>query len=170
MAFRPMSEERYDAAASRLTVGTELWDVTEESPMSVDATQVRARRALLAGALGGVAALIAQAVGRPSPVLGADVVLGGTNTTTAKTTIQNTSTDSAVLELRSVESLALVARGNVGALITGRDGAGVTAVQASGPSLVRASSLNAGVVAFGESMGVRGSSANKVGVLGVAGG
>src|SRR5215204_4849795 len=138
--------------------------------MSVDAGNVRTRRALLAGAAGGVAALIAQAIGRPSPVLGADVVLGGTNTTTAKTTIQNTSTDSTVLELRSVESLALVARGNVGALITGRDGAGVTAVQASGPSLVRASSLNAGVVAFGESMGVRGSSANRVGVLGVAGG
>ena len=138
--------------------------------MSVDAGNVRTRRALLAGAVGGVAALIAQAIGRPSPVLGADVVLGGTNTTAAKTTIQNTSTDSAVLELRSVESVALVARGDAGALITSRDGAGVTAVQASGPNLARASSLNAGVVAFGESMGVRGSSASKVGVLGVAGG
>jgi hypothetical protein len=63
-----------------------------------------------------------------------------------------------------------VARGNVGALITGREGAGLTAVQASGPNLVRASALNAGVVAYGESMGVRGASPDRVGVLGVAGG
>jgi hypothetical protein len=138
--------------------------------MAVEVSSVRSRRALLVGAFGGMAALAAQALGRPSQVLGADVVLGGTNTTTAKTTIQNTSTDSTVLELKSSQTLALVARGTVGALITGREGAGLTAVQASGPSLIRASALNAGVVAFGESMGVRGSSTDKVGVLGVAGG
>ncbi len=138
--------------------------------MAVEVSSVRSRRALLVGAFGGVAALAAQALGRPSSVLGADVVLGGTNTTTAKTTIQNTSTDSTVLELKSSQTLALVARGNVGALITGRDGAALTAAQASGPNLIRASSLNAGVVAYGESMGVRGASTDRVGVLGVAGG
>lgn len=138
--------------------------------MAVEVSSVRSRRALLVGAFGGAAALAAQALGRPSSVLGADVVLGGTNTTTAKTTIQNTSTDSTVLELKSNQTLALVARGNSGALITGREGAALTAGQASGLSLIRASALNAGIVAFGESMGVRGSSADKVGVLGVAGG
>jgi len=138
--------------------------------MAIEVNSVQSRRALLVGAFGGFAALLGQALGRPDIVRGADVVLGGTNNETTTTKIQNTTTTASVLDLLGSQSLALAARGKVGALIIGREGAGVTAVQSSGPTLIRASTLNAGVVAFGESMGVQGSSKTKVGVLGFAGG
>jgi hypothetical protein len=138
--------------------------------MSVETNSVRSRRALLVGALGGVTALVANALGRPETALGADVVLGGTNTATTATTIQNTSNLAAVLNLSSSKSVALAARGNAGALFIGRDEAGVTAVQKSGLNFARVSTALAGVVARGDDTGVRGSSANKVGVLGYAGG
>jgi hypothetical protein len=51
---------------------------------------LQSRRALLAGGLGGLAALVVQAFTRPLPVAAADVVLGATNTTTTRTTIVNT--------------------------------------------------------------------------------
>jgi hypothetical protein len=58
------------------------------------------RRAVLAGAIGGLGALAASAIGRPSQVLASDpndVVLGSTNTSGSTTTIQNTTTSSTVL-------------------------------------------------------------------------
>jgi hypothetical protein len=122
----------------------------------------------LIGAFGGVTALIAQALGRPDRVLGADVVLGGTNTASSTTVIQNTTTSSAVLELKSSQSLALATGG--GALIRARHGAAVTAIQADQLLTARASALKAGVVARGEDIGVRGSTESKVGVMGVVGG
>ena len=138
--------------------------------MAVDVGNVRTRRALLAGAVGGVAALVAHALGRPSPVLGADVELGGVNSTTATTTIQNIVDDDTVLRLQSSEGLALSGTGWSGALFRGRNRPGVTAAQISNLSLFRVPNVRAGVVGFGEDIGVRGSSANKVGVLGYAGG
>ncbi|HEX6474766.1 MAG TPA: hypothetical protein VF114_06735 [Candidatus Limnocylindria bacterium] len=54
----------------------------------------RSRRALLAGALGGLGAWAAGAIGRASPTragVDGDVVLGGSNTTGGTTTIQNIS-------------------------------------------------------------------------------
>ncbi len=77
--------------------------------MAVDVSSVQSRRALLAGAFGGLVALAARAIGQPEIVRGADVVLGGTNNTTATTTIQNTTTESTVLSLASSKTLALAA-------------------------------------------------------------
>ena len=60
--------------------------------MTVDLTTPQSRRALIGASLAGVAALAANALGRPSPVRALDpndVVLGGTNTSVAQTTIQN---------------------------------------------------------------------------------
>ena len=60
--------------------------------MTVDLTTPRSRRALIGASLAGVAALAANALGRPSPVRALDpndVVLGGMNTSAAPTTIQN---------------------------------------------------------------------------------
>jgi hypothetical protein len=67
-------------------------------------TKPRSRRALLAGALGGLGAVAASAIGRVSPVragVDGDVVLGGTNYTTGTTNVWNTSGagDSAVLSV-----------------------------------------------------------------------
>ena len=63
--------------------------------MTTDVTAPRSRRAILAGAAGGLAALVAQALGRPAIVRAGsdgDVVLGAPNTTTGNTRIENTGT------------------------------------------------------------------------------
>jgi hypothetical protein len=60
--------------------------------MAIDTTGRRSRRAILAGGLGGVAALAAGAFGRPSPALAGtdgDVVLGGENVTSGNTHVTN---------------------------------------------------------------------------------
>ena len=67
-------------------------------------TLPRSRRALLAAGLGGLAALAAQALGRPVPVRAADpndVVLGATNTATTTTKIQNLANNSTVFRSHS---------------------------------------------------------------------
>jgi hypothetical protein len=138
--------------------------------MAVEVSSVRSRRALLVGAVGGMAALVGHAIGKPEAALGADVVLGGTNTTNATTTIQNTSNLATVLNVTSSKAVALAARGDAGALLVGRDSPGVTGIQLSGLGAARVSSERSGVVGRGEDSGVRGSSKNKVGVLGFAGG
>jgi hypothetical protein len=59
--------------------------------MAIDAGVPQSRRALLAGALGGVVALAAQAIGRPLPALAGadgDVVLGEFNNANSATVIQ----------------------------------------------------------------------------------
>lgn len=64
--------------------------------MSFDMATPRSRRTLLAAGLGGLAALVAGAFGRPTAVradVDGDVVLGSSNDTTTLTTITNTSGD-----------------------------------------------------------------------------
>lgn len=61
--------------------------------MSLDIGTTHTRRALLAGGLGGIAAVVASAAGRPSPALAGsdgDVVLGATNSSSDTTTIEMT--------------------------------------------------------------------------------
>ena len=138
--------------------------------MAVEIGSVRTRRALLVGAAGGVAALVAQAFGRPEPALGADVVLGGTNTTDATTTIQNTSNLATVLNVKSSKTLAMSARGRrrrtvCWSRLTRRDRSSVERFW--GSSVCRQSARESSVGARTLASGL---SANKVGVLGFAGG
>lgn len=68
--------------------------------MTIDATLPQTRRALLAGAIGGLAALTAQLLGRPLPAQGANldhVRMGTNNTETARTLIRNTNSGKTVL-------------------------------------------------------------------------
>lgn len=69
--------------------------------MSLDTTVPHSRRALLAAALGAVAASVAGALDQPAPVRAGsdgDVVLGATNTSGSTTIIQNTTTTAAALK------------------------------------------------------------------------
>jgi hypothetical protein len=64
--------------------------------MAIDTTIPRTRRALLFGGAGALAALAAHGLGRPTSVSANDpndVVLGGVNTTTTVTSIENTTGD-----------------------------------------------------------------------------
>jgi len=70
--------------------------------MAIDTATPRTRRTILAGALGGLAAWAASALGRPEAVSAHDpddVELGAMNTVAATTTIQNSSNANTVLEL-----------------------------------------------------------------------
>ena len=60
--------------------------------MSIDSTAPRTRRAVLAGALGGLAALAANALGRPMPTLGSDgqaMLVGGEYSSSSVTSVTN---------------------------------------------------------------------------------
>ena len=60
--------------------------------MSIDATAPRTRRAVLAGALGGLAAVAANALGRPMPTLAADgqaMLVGGEYSSSSVTSVTN---------------------------------------------------------------------------------
>ena len=111
--------------------------------MALDTVTPRSRRALLTAGLGGVAATIAAALGRPAPVragLDGDVVLAGTNTAIYPTEIENTTNGYDVLYCYN----SLWGTG-----VWGRSGSGV------------------GV--YGESdspLGVEGASASAIGVYG----
>jgi hypothetical protein len=69
------------------------YDASEELAMTLDKDTLRPRRAVLAAALGGIAATVATAVARPDVVRAGsdgDVVLGALNTTAGQTTISST--------------------------------------------------------------------------------
>jgi hypothetical protein len=69
--------------------------------MLVDTTSTRSRRAMLAGSLAALAALLAQALGRPAPVQagGNALILGQQNTTDASATGINRQDDACTLTL-----------------------------------------------------------------------
>ena len=103
--------------------------------MTVDLTTPRSRRALIGASLAGVAALAANALGRPSQVRALDpndVLLGGTNTSAAPTTIQsNAMVPTTVLHLtNSSGGNALVAATSTGMAVVASSVQGV-AIQAS---------------------------------------
>jgi len=82
--------------------------------MAIDTVSPRSRRAVLAAALGGVGALVAQALGRPLPARGANgqaITVGGSFTGTSTTRLENTTATLSALELRSDVGLWVVGRG-----------------------------------------------------------
>jgi hypothetical protein len=155
--------------------------------MVIDTVTPRSRRALLAAAAGSLAALAAQAVGRPSPARGANldpVKLGTNNTETTRTLIENTTDGRTVLWAR--------ATGSGKALLGTTDsGAGLYAYSGSGPGVHGNSGARTGVYGFSGSgaaptlipgktgvygrcdvehgVGVYGRAADGIGVLGVLG-
>jgi hypothetical protein len=113
--------------------------------MAIDTTTPTSRRALLAGTVGGLAALAAQALGRPRSASAHDpddVLLGGSNTATFMTRIYNSFPD----------------RSAIGGEATG-SGSGVDGSSQSGPGIEGYS---------GSGQGVYGSSLLGVGVFGEA--
>lgn len=140
--------------------------------MSIDITETRSRRALLVGAIGGVSALVAHALGKPNPMLagGGSVQLGATNTSNGTTIVQNLTNEDVPLLSRSTKGDGFVGRGATSGVVgVGNPGPGVRGSSVEG---ILASRLpqRVGVLGLGDRAGVQGKSANRVGVLGVAGG
>jgi hypothetical protein len=121
---------------------------SEETAMTasvpVDST-FRSRRALLAGAVGGLGAVMAAAIGRATPVLAGvdgDVALGGQNTATTETRITNSTNGMQVFTAQSTGA-----------------GTAVTAYSQSGLAIYAESQSKEGVVGYSNSgIGVRGHS------------
>ena len=129
--------------------------MTAPTQSTTSASKPSSRRALLAGALGGLGAWVATAVGRASPVHaeGETMVVGGDYlTATTTTTLVNPTNSSAVLQLQS--------HGNGSALVAeSQNGAAVFAIGDNGDAM------------FGitdEGAGVRGQSVNGFGVQGTS--
>lgn len=118
------------------------------------------RRAVLVGALGGLGAWAASAIGRPSPARAGtdgDVVLGAANTATTQTGITNFDNNSTVLLVESAIDL-----GNGG-------GIAVTGVSTSSIGLYGTSSSSSGVYGNSSSgTGVYGTSDSGAGVWGTS--
>lgn len=132
--------------------------------MAIDTTTPRTRRALLAGALGGLAGVAAHAIGKPDIArAGAGaVMLGAKNNSADRTTIENTTDNSTVLLARN--SAAVPGNGLVGESAGG--GVGVTGRSATGIG-VSGSGLR-GVVGSGSGFGIQGQSDTGVGVAGAS--
>ena len=123
--------------------------------MTVDTTTPRTRRAIVMGAIGGIAALAANAVARPLEARAADpndVVLGMMNVTTSVTTIQNTANGETAFEGTSTD-----------------DGIGVHGSSTGGPGVRGNADSAAGVEGLStSSTGVYGFSASGTGVFGTS--
>jgi hypothetical protein len=124
-----------------------------------DTPEATPRRAILAAALAGVAALAAQAMGRPTPVLAHDpddVLLGGANIAATKTSI---STASAIVALE-VSSTGNGSNTGIGIHGASLESTGVQGSSSSGVGVSGSSALDVGV--YGTSH-----SETESGVLGV---
>ena len=85
--------------------------------MAIDTSIPRSRRALLAGGIGGLAALVASALGRSEDARAGrdgDVVLGGNNWAVSTTWITNFDNDSTVLEVTSAHGGGVAVHGRSG--------------------------------------------------------
>jgi hypothetical protein len=141
----------------------------------------RSRRELLAGAAGGVLALVASAIGRPLPARAADgqaVLVGGEYTSTSVTKITNGTPRDASLPLEASSGDAIQGDSSSGIAIRGVSGSyvgvwgestsliGVRGVSASGTGIAGSSTSGAGVIgASSAAVGVSGQG-RTVGVLG----
>ena len=128
------------------------------------------RRALLAGALGGIGAFLAGAIGRAGPVRAVDpndVVLGSPNTATTTTSITNNTTSERVFSAISTSWIGLYAESNTYDAIWGvsTSGAGVfgksTNLIAVGGESNATSQPAVRGAALGNSTGVLGYSGNQ---------
>jgi len=123
----------------------------------------RSRRALLAGALGGIGAWAAAALDRAGAVRAANgdpVLVGGTYTSTSVTKISGITNDQAVFWAENTQ-------GGDGLQGSSLAGTAVSATSTYGPGVQGGSSSNAGVVGNSDtSTGVAGGSTSGVGVRG----
>jgi len=146
------------------------------------------RRALLAGALGGIGAWAATAMVRPgaaSAGVDGDVILGAVNTATATTAINNTTTSSTNFSLnnthagiglvsQSVDGYGLygVSTSNTGVYGNSQEGTGLRGQSDSGQGVFGVSQTNVGVLGeciAGSSPGALGHQANSyTGVMGIS--
>jgi hypothetical protein len=121
--------------------------------MAIDTTAPRSRRALLVGAAGGLAALAAQALGRPLPARAANgdpVLLGKSNLGTDVTYIVNTSSG-------DIETLVVLKE----------NGTAMRGSTTSGIGVEGSSGVGRGVHGFSrDNYGVHGVSSNTYGVFG----
>ncbi|OGN82577.1 MAG: hypothetical protein A2X23_01405 [Chloroflexi bacterium GWC2_73_18] len=122
----------------------------------------RSRRALLAAAVGGFAAVVAQALGRPAPSRAAAsyVVLGAYNSEATRTTIENLSTGTTVAAtaLRGTTNAAGGTAAGVEGLAT--DAIGVQGKSTNWIGVNGQSGAYIGVSGYGEWAGVVGQSTN----------
>jgi hypothetical protein len=110
------------------------------------------RRALLAGALGGIGAWAASAIGRPSIAQAHDaddVRLGGSNTATTPTSIANLSNNNDVLEATSSSGVAVYgdSDSNIGVRGTSGSNYGVYGQSSTGSGVFGTSNSSVGVYA-----------------------
>lgn len=142
--------------------------------MTTDEAAVRSRRAILAAGLGGLAATVASALGRPQPVRAGsdgDVVLGTNNTSATQTGITNSAGGTA-LAVTSNGDTSVAISGTVngaGRAVWGESTQGYGVVGASGTSygVYGGSSSGDGVHGTsGDAYGVYGTSVNQVGIYG----
>ena len=144
--------------------------------MAIDTVTPRSRRALLVATAGGLAALAAQALRRPSPVRAVDpndVVLGATNTSSSTTTIRNTSGNSntALRATTNGSGYGLYAESNSGYGAGGLSESGIGVSGWSTSSFGVKGWSSSGIGAFGETTsgtGVKGTSGSGLGVSGIS--
>jgi len=128
--------------------------------MTLDKDTLRPRRAILAAALGGVAATVATAVVRPEAVRAGsdgDVVLGASNNTAAQTAINSTA------------NIGLVVHGDNTGIWGAGVGAGVFGISNAGAGVYGDSESSSGVYGVshsGNGVGVLGYSVSGTGVYG----
>jgi len=142
-------------------------------PGTLDHSAHRSRRAVLAAGIGGVAATVAAAIGRPEVALAGsdgDVGLGVTNITALTTTIENLTTGGTVLYVASShDGIGLYSTSLSGRAVAGEstDGYGVYGQSSSTDGVHGKSWSAAGVYGISNSgYGVYGTSTSQVGVYG----
>jgi len=112
--------------------------VTVPIPSTSTASTLRSRRALLAGAIGGLGAWAASAVGRATPAragVDGDVVLGGANVSSGTTSIENlTNTANTMFFVSTMVGGAVAGSSSLSDAIIGfsRDRHGVVGASTSG--------------------------------------
>jgi len=152
--------------------------------MAIDQTATRSRRAILVAGLGGLAASVASAIGRPQVVRAGsdgDLVLGADNNATFETNLTNTAGGTALLASSTASGSGLHGISDSGSGVAGSStsGPGVSAGSSSGLGVYATSSTSDGVRGITSSgngvsgyssagYGVYGKSTNQVGVYGEA--
>jgi hypothetical protein len=148
--------------------------------MALETITPRSRRALLTAGLGGLAAFVAGAVGRPAPTRATDgdaVLVGGSYTASTVTKLTNSTDNDTVFEAESTTSGTAV-RGSSSSYIgvwgsshssrgvfgESDEGIGVSASSTSGIAIKGTSAAPAYPAAIGQSTG------NSTGLLGASGG
>ena len=140
--------------------------------MAVDTVTPRSRRVLLAAAAGSLAALAAQALGRPLPTRAANgdpLTVGSNLSGTATTKITNNTNGNTVFWGASDSGVGVYGTSRVAAGVRGESSAwkGVYGLSGSNAGVLGESGSGAGVQGFSSSgFGVFGESASSVGVFG----